>query len=88
VTMATVPESLRARLDRLKSDGRIAGWQDAGGPNYGLATKPLPALIFPINEGPAVSAHDPEQLDTLVSLLERFGPAFFFSGSPSNDPRL
>jgi hypothetical protein len=72
--MNSVPASLAGRLNSLQDNGVIAGWQDAGGPNYGLSKEPLPALIFPITEHGATSYRSDEALNTAVTLLESFGP--------------
>jgi hypothetical protein len=66
--------SLIDRLDALKAEGVIAGWQAGGGSNYGLSLAPLPWLIFPLNERPATSYYRAEELERDVTALERFGP--------------
>jgi hypothetical protein len=66
---------LAARLDALKKNGTIAGWQDrAVTVNYGLSKAPLPALIFPINYGNATTYYNQDDLALAVSALEEFGP--------------
>ena len=72
--MTGVPTALARRLDALKRDGIIAGWQDAGGPNYGLSSRPLPALIFPAAETGASTFYDETDLRIAIDVLEKFGP--------------
>lgn len=72
--MQSIPAELADRLDALKAAGVIAGWQDAGGPNYGLSKDPLPALIFPVSGGPASSHFSPVSLRAEIVALETFGP--------------
>lgn len=70
--MTSVPAILAKRLDALVEAGVIAGWQDAGGRNSGLGAAPLPALIFPLNEGPASTFNNADDMATAVAVLERF----------------
>jgi hypothetical protein len=72
--MQSVPSTLAARLDALKDQGVIAGWQDAGGPNAGLSKAPLPALIFPANGNGALTFWGPATLRAAIIALETFGP--------------
>ena len=75
MTMTSVPSALAQRLNDLHAAGYIAGWQDAGGPNYGLGTEPLPALVFPLGEGvPARTCYTEPELRELVQVVETFGP--------------
>lgn len=69
-----VPKAIARRLDLLKSAGVIAGWQDSGGPNYGLSKRPLPALVFPAAGTGAKTFYDENELGLHVSVLEHFGP--------------
>lgn len=72
--MIHVPKAIARRLDLLKSAGVIAGWQDSGGPNYGLSKRPLPALVFPAAGTGAKTFYDENELGLHVSVLEHFGP--------------
>jgi hypothetical protein len=67
-------KSLIERLDALKNEGAIAGWQAGGGENHGLSRTPLPWLIFPTHEGPATSYYNSYELVAAVEALEKFGP--------------
>lgn len=75
--MQKVSDKSARRLNDLKKRKVIAGWQDAGGPNYGLSKAPLPALIFPLSEGPASTFYDERKLVMAISALETFGPTDF-----------
>lgn len=72
--MQSVPAPLAERLNALKDNGVIAGWQDAGGPNSGLSDDPLPALIFPISEDGASTYYNEVDLRMAICALETFGP--------------
>jgi hypothetical protein len=64
----------RVRLLTLKNKKIIKGWQDAGGPNYGISADPLPFVIFPINEGAASVYYNNDELRVAMSAMEQFGP--------------
>ena len=67
-------QSLRDRLDRLRERGVIAGWQDGGRMSTGLRKTLLPALIFPVNGGPAAAYYSEASMENDAILLQIHGP--------------
>lgn len=72
--MVTLSPSDKVRLTTLRNKGIIKGYQEGGGPNYGVSAEPLPFIIFPINEGWARTFYSTEGLRQELSLLEEHGP--------------
>jgi len=72
--MVTLSPSDKVRLTTLRNKGVIKGYQEAGGPNYGISADPLPFLIFPITEGSAHVFYDNDQLRASLELMEEYGP--------------
>ena len=66
-------QGFKDRLDRLQESGLIAGWQDSGGPNYGLGEAPLPAKLFPANGGPAYTIRSEYDAVGVLDMVEAVG---------------
>lgn len=78
--MKKIHPDLADRLDVLKEEGVISGWQPPGGPNYGLSVADLPALVFAVDGEHATSFYNEQKLLDAVRLLETFGPMLLFAG--------